>query len=54
MVLDGSFGRTQRISQSEGGKPHSTVSLFFSSSIGSEWPFHSLPPGVVNQMHVWN
>lgn len=27
MVLDGSFGRTQRISQSEGGKPHSTVSL---------------------------
>ncbi|PKX92490.1 uncharacterized protein P174DRAFT_201542 [Aspergillus novofumigatus IBT 16806] len=27
MVLDGSFGRTQRISQSEEGKPHSTVSL---------------------------
>jgi hypothetical protein len=45
MVLDGSFGRTQRISQSE-GNPHSTVSLlFFISSITSDLSFHSLPLG---------
>jgi hypothetical protein len=46
MVLDGSFGRTQRISQSEVGKPHSMVCFSFTSSIGSEWSFHSLPLGL--------
>jgi hypothetical protein len=46
MVLDGSFGRTQRISQSEEGKPHSAVSLVCTSSTASDLSFHKLPTGL--------